>query len=44
MHFHAAAAKSYETSGTIGKPEWDPLFGFILARMSHLRFFRQCMF
>ena len=38
MHFHAAAAKSYETSGAIGKPEWDSLFGFILARMSHLRF------
>ena len=38
VHFHAAAAKSYETSGDIGKPEWDSLFGYILARMSHLRF------
>ena len=38
VHFHAAAAKSYETSGATGKPEWDSLFGFILARMSHLRF------
>ena len=38
VHFHAAAAKPYETSGATGKPEWDSLFGFILARMSHLRF------
>ena len=38
VHFHAAAAKSYETSGATGKPEWDSLFGYILARMSHLRF------
>ena len=38
VHFNAAAAKSYETSGATGKPEWDSLFGFILARMSHLRF------
>jgi len=27
VHFHAAAAKSYETSGATGKPEWDSLFG-----------------
>ena len=38
VHFHAAAAKPYETSGATGKPEWASLFGFILARMSHLRF------
>ena len=38
VHFQAAAAKSYETSGDIGKPEWDSLFGYILAKMSHLRF------
>ena len=38
VHFRAAAAKPYEISGDTGKPEWDLLFGFILARMSHLRF------
>ena len=38
VHFRAAAAKSYETTEDIGKPDWDLLFGFILARMSHLRF------
>ena len=38
VHFQAAAAKPYEISGDTGKPEWDLLFGFILARMSHLRF------
>ena len=38
VHFRAAAAKSYETTGEIGKPDWNLLFGFILARMSHLRF------
>ena len=38
VHFQAAAAKPYETSGATGKPEWASLFGFILARMSHLRF------
>ena len=38
VHFHAAAAKTYETSGEIGKPEWDTLFGYILAKMSCLRF------
>ena len=38
VHFQAAAAKPYEISGATGKPEWDSLFGFILARMSHLRF------
>ena len=38
VHFHAAAAKSYETSGDIGKPEWDSLFGYILSKMNHLRF------
>ena len=38
VHFQAAAAKPYEISGATGKPEWDLLFGFILARMSHLRF------
>ena len=27
IFFHAAAAKSYETSGATGKPEWDSLFG-----------------
>ena len=37
-HPQAAAAKPYEISGATGKPEWDSLFGFILARMSHLRF------
>ena len=38
VHFQAAAAKPYETSGATGKPKWASLFGFILARMSHLRF------
>ena len=38
VHFRAAAAKSYETTVDIGKPDWSLLFGFILARMSHLRF------
>ena len=38
VHFRAAAAKSYETTEDIGKPDWNLLFGFILARMSHLRF------
>ena len=38
VHFRAAAAKSYETTEDIGKPDWSLLFGFILARMSHLRF------
>ena len=38
VHFHAAAAKPYETSGATGEPGWASLFGFILARMSHLRF------
>ena len=38
VHFQAAAAKPYEISGATGKPEWDSLFGFILARMTHLRF------
>ena len=38
VHFQAAAAKPHETSGATGKPEWASLFGFILARMSHLRF------
>ena len=31
VHFQAAAAKPYEISGVTGKPEWDSLFGFILA-------------
>ena len=38
VHFRAAAAKSYETTEDVGKPDWSLLFGFILARMSHLRF------
>ena len=38
VHFRAAAAKSYETTEAIGKPDWNLLFGFILARMSYLRF------
>ena len=38
VHFRAAAAKSYETTEDVGKPDWSRLFGFILARMSHLRF------
>ena len=38
VHFRAAAAKSYGTTEDIGKPDWNLLFGFILARMSHLRF------
>ena len=38
VHFHAAAAKPYDISGDTGKPEWGLLFGFILSRMSHLRF------
>ena len=38
VHFQAAAAKPYEITGDTSKPEWDLLFGFILARMSHLRF------
>ena len=38
VHFQAAAAKPYEITGDTGKPEWGLLFGFILARMSHLRF------
>ena len=38
VHFRAAAAKSYETTEDIGKPDWYLLFGLILARMSHLRF------
>ena len=37
VHFRAAAAKSCENTEDIGKPDWDLLFGFILARMSHLR-------
>ena len=32
----AAAAKSYETTGDTGKPEWDLLFGYILASGSFL--------
>ena len=43
VHFRAAAAKSYETTEDIGKPDWSLLFGFILARMSHLHSFPQCM-
>ena len=38
VHFRAAAAKSYDTTEDIGKPDWSLLFSFILARMSHLRF------
>ena len=38
VHFRAAAAKSYETTEDVGKPDWNLLFGHILARMSHLRF------
>ena len=38
VHFRAAAAKSYETTEDVGKPDWSLLFGYILARMSHLRF------
>ena len=38
VHFRAAAAKSYETTKNVGKPDWSLLFGLILARMSHLRF------
>ena len=37
VHFHAAAAKPYEISGDTGKPEWDLLFGFILARSTNLQ-------
>ena len=33
IHFQAAAAKPYETSGATGKPEWDLLFGFIRQSM-----------
>ena len=43
VHFRAAAAKSYETTEDVGKPDWHLLFGYILARMSHLRFFLRCM-
>ena len=28
-----------QTSGEVGKPDWNRLFGYILTRMSHLRFF-----
>ena len=38
IHFRAAAVQSYEVSGETGKPVWNLLFGFILSRMSHLRF------
>ena len=38
VNFRAAAAKSYETIEEVGKPDWNLLFGFILTRMSHLRF------
>ena len=38
VHFRAAAAKSYETTEDVGKPDWNLLFGYILARMSPLRF------
>ena len=38
VNFRAAAAKSYETIEEFGKPDWNLLFGFILTRMSHLRF------
>ena len=38
VHFRAAAAKSYETIEDVGKPDWHLLFGYIIARMSHLRF------
>ena len=38
VHFHAAAAQRYPVSGATGKPVWNSLFGFILARLSHLRF------
>ena len=37
VHFRAAATKSYETTEEIDKPDWNLLFGFILAKMSHLR-------
>ena len=39
VHFRAAAAMSYETIEEVGKPDWNLLFGYILTRMSHLRFF-----
>ena len=38
VNFRAAAAKSYETIEEVGKPDWNLLFGFIITRMSHLRF------
>ena len=38
VNFRAAAAKSYETIEEVGKPDWNLLFGYILTRMSHLRF------
>ena len=38
VNFRAAAANSYETIEEVGKPDWNLLFGFILTRMSHLRF------
>ena len=38
VHFRAAAAMSYETIEEVGKPDWNLLFGYILTRMSHLRF------
>ena len=38
VNFRAAAAKSYETIKEVGKPDWNLLFGSILARMSNLRF------
>ena len=38
VNFRAAATKSYETIEDVGKSDWNLLFGFILTRMSHLRF------
>ena len=38
VHFRAAAAKSYETMEDVGKPDWHLLFGYIIAKMSHLQF------
>ena len=37
VHFRAAAAKSYETTEDVGKPDWSLLFGYIPARISQTK-------
>lgn len=32
VHYHAPAAKGYETSGKLGCPDWPVLFSYVLDR------------